>query len=150
MLALASAVPVMVGIKTLVRLSPGTPLSLLLANTGAGGAATLLSIDTDTPLLAAETLPAASVCLAVSVWLPVANVALEILQLPAPSATVVPSKVAPSVSYSLIVALASAEPTNTGVWLLVIASLFDLPVSVPAVMTGTEGDAGAVWSTVYV
>lgn len=68
------------------------------------------------------------------------------LQLPLPSATVVPIKVVPSVSYSLTVASGSALPVDTGTLMLVMASLFDSPVSVALVMAGTEG-AAAVWSS---
>src|SRR5258705_502518 len=92
-------------------------------------------------------LPAMSVCLAVSVWLPLASAVLVIDQLPEASAIAVPSTVVPLVSNSVIVAPTSAPlPVNTGVVLLVMLSVFDDPVSVAAVMSGAEGAAAEVSS----
>jgi hypothetical protein len=43
---------------------------------------------------------------------------------------------------------ASAVPVKVGVVLLVVLSVFELPVSVAAVISGTDGTAGVVVSTV--
>lgn len=61
---------------------------------GVGTASTVSASEA----LAADTFPAGSICLAVSVWLPSDNVLLVMFQMPVPSATAVPSTVLPSVS----------------------------------------------------
>jgi hypothetical protein len=102
---------------------------------------------TASPDDADEVLPAASVALAVTVWLPEDSVDEVIDQLP-PVAVAVPSEVVPSVSYNVTVLPLSAVPVKVGVVLLVMLSLFEVPVSVPLVMSGVEGALGAVWSSV--
>ena len=94
-----------------------------------------------------ETLPAASVALAVTVWLPSDSAELVIDQLPLPSALVLPSDVLPSVSYSVTVLFASAVPVKVGVVSLVMSSLEDEPLSVPDVRSGADGAPGAEWSS---
>ena len=69
------------------------------------------------------------------------------LQLPEPSDVVVPSTVVPSVSYKVTVLLAVAVPLKTGVVLLVMLSESDVPESVPLVISGVLGAAGAVVSS---
>jgi hypothetical protein len=70
------------------------------------------------------------------------------LQLPEPSAVVVPSTVVPSVSYSVTVALASAVPVNVGVVSLVRLSVEEAPLSDAALKSGAEGVVGAIASIV--
>src|SRR5688572_12197843 len=95
-------------------------------------------------------LPAASVALAVKLWLPSpSGVAGVKLQLPAPSAVVMPIGV--PLSNTLTVLLASAVPVRAGVVSLVLPPLTMTPVvgaksSVALAMTGAI--AGAVVSTV--
>src|SRR5260370_26175709 len=86
------------------------PVSVAAVRSGADGAAAVVSIVTTRPAEAALVLPAISVCLAVSVWLPLDNVVLVIDQLPEPSAVAVPRTVVPLVSNSVTVAPASAPP----------------------------------------
>src|SRR5204862_241673 len=93
-------------------------------------------------------LPAASVALAVNVCEPEPRAEEVMLQLPLPSAVVVPRTVVPSVSNSLTMALASDVPVKAGVVLLVMLSVLDVPESVPAVMSGADGAAGAAVSMV--
>src|SRR5436190_1762464 len=59
-----------------------------------------------------------------------------------------PTPVAPSRTVTVLPA--SAVPVNVGVGLLVMLSVFELPVSVAAVMSGVDGAPGAVLSTVNV
>ena len=107
----------------------------------------LVSMVNNKPDDAEETLPAASVALAVTVWLPSDNVDELIDQLP-PVAVAVPNAVVPSVSYSVTVLPLSAVPVNVGVVLLVMLSVFDMPLSVPLERSGVEGALGAVVSSV--
>ena len=108
----------------------------------------VVSTETLKPLEAELTLPATSVALVVSVWLPALKVLDVMLQLPLPSAVAVPSTVVPSVSYIVTDALASEVPVNVGVVSLVMSSELETPVSVPEVMSGALGATGAVVSTV--
>src|SRR5919108_490970 len=77
----ASAVPVNVGVVTLVRLSVlEVPLSLAAARSGADGAAgAAVSTVTLRAVEAAETLPAASVAVAVTLCGPAARAAVVML-----------------------------------------------------------------------
>ncbi len=93
------------------------------------------------------TLPARSVALTETRCTPSLRVLAVMLQLPLPSAVVLPSTVVPSVSYSFTLALASAVPLTMGVALLVMSSVLELPVSLPLVRSGAPGVAGAVVST---
>lgn len=102
----------------------------------------VVSIVTDSEDEATEVLPAASVAFAVRIWVPSLNADDVMLQFPEPSAVAVPSNVVPSVSYNLTVLLASAVPVKTGVVLLVMLSVLDVPVSVALVMSGVPGAAG--------
>src|SRR3569623_1280108 len=104
-----------------------------------------VSTVTDRPEDAEDVFPAASVALAVMVWLPAVSADDVIDQLP-PVAVPVPSTVVPSVSYSVTVLPLSAVPVKVGVVALVMLSVLELPVSVPAVISGVEGVLGAVVS----
>ncbi len=73
------------------------------------------------------------------------------LQLPEPSAVVVPSNVVPSVSYSLTVAPASAPlPVTVGVVALVRLSVLLVPVSDPLARSAAPEAVGVVVSIVTV
>src|SRR5690606_28485508 len=93
---------------------------------GAAGAVTsIVRVRADE---AGPTFPAASVALAVRLWLPSLSVLLVMLHMP-PVAVVVPSTVVPSVSYKVTVLPASAVPVTVGVVSLVILSVFEEPLS---------------------
>ena len=81
-----SAVPVKVGVVTLVMLSVlDTPLSDAATRSGADGAAgATVSMVTDKAADAALTLPATSVALAVMLWVPFARVEAVMVQCPGP------------------------------------------------------------------
>jgi hypothetical protein len=100
MAALASEVPLKVGVVTLVIRSllelPLSEAELRLGVEGAAGA--VVSITTVEMLEAALTLPAVSLALTLRLWLPSASTELVIVQLPPPLAVVVPSSVVPLVS----------------------------------------------------
>ena len=87
-----------VGVVTLVMLSvlvlPESEAVLRSGALGADGA--VVSIVNVRPVDAAPVLPAASVTLALSVCAPSVNALVVMLQLPEPSAVVVPSSVVPS------------------------------------------------------
>ena len=141
--------PLKVGVVSLVMLSVlEVPLSVPAVMSGALGAATLASMVMARPEDATLVLPAVSVALAVMVWAPAARAEVVMVQLPEPSAVPDPISVVPSVSYSLTVALASAVPLKVGVVSLVMLSVLELPLSVPAVMSGALGAPGAVASMV--
>ena len=124
-----------------------TPLSEAATRSGVPPVGAMVSTVTARPAEATLVLPARSVCLAVSVWLPPDSVELVIDQLPEPSAVVLPSTVVPLVSNSVTVAPASAPlPVNTGVVTLVMLSVFEEPESVAAVMSGADGGAAVVSS----
>ena len=92
--------PLTVGVLLLVMLSVLlVPLSEL-ANTSrpVGALGAVVSIVTESEEDAPLSLPAASLALTVSVWLPPASVLAVMVQLPEPSAVVVPRTVVPSVS----------------------------------------------------
>src|SRR4051812_45824509 len=95
------------------------PESVAVVRSGADGAAAKVSMVPLRPEDARLVLPATSVCLAVRLWTPSARVELVIDQFPEPSATPVPSTVAPS--YRVTVAPASAPlPVNIGAATLVM------------------------------
>ena len=98
--ALASAVPVKVGVVLLVALSVlDVPLSVrFVMSTALGAAGAVASIVTVRLLDATPVLPAVSVALVVRVWLPAVKALLVMDQLPEPSAVAVPNSVVPSVS----------------------------------------------------
>ena len=85
----------------------------------------VVSMVTTTLPLETDTLPAASVAVAVKVWAPVISVDAVIDQLP-PVAVAVPTCVTPS--YSLTVAPASAVPVIVGVATLVRLSPWTPPL----------------------
>src|SRR5207244_1026282 len=113
-------------------------------------------------------LPAASVALALMLCVPSLSVLLVMLQLPLPSAVVVPSTVLPSsnttallasavpekvgvvtlVLLSVLVLPLSAVPVKAGVVTLLRLSVLELPLSVAAVRSGVAGAAGAAVSMV--
>ena len=97
---------------------------------------------------AALVLPAVSVCLVVKVCTPGASaLAGVILQIPNAFATVVPSTVVPSLSYSVTVAPAStAAPLMVGVSSEVMLSLLSAPVSLASVRSSAPGAAGLLKS----
>ncbi len=67
--------------------------------------------------------------------------------MPLPSAVVVPS-LTPSMKTSTVL-LASAVPVSVGVVSLVMLSVLEEPVSLPAARSGVPGAAGAVVSIVH-
>jgi hypothetical protein len=78
---------------------------------------------------------------------PAASVLDVIVQLPDPSAVVLPISVEPARN-NCTVAPASAVPLNVGVVLFVMLSVLDVPESLAAVRSGVPGAAGAVVSIV--
>ena len=127
---LAPAVPVKVGVVSLVMLSVerGARVARRRQSGVPGAAGAVVSMVIDRPEEAEEVLPAASVAVAVIVWLPSAIAEPGVkLQLPEPSAVVVPIEL-PSDS-TVTVALASAVPVKVGVVSLVMLSVEDEPVS---------------------
>src|SRR3954453_4029493 len=147
---LASALPARVGVVSLL-LRPlatvpvcGAASSVIELIVGAPGA--VVSIMTESPPEAVPVLPAASVALAVIVWLPEASVDVAMLQLPLPWAVPLPTLVAPSNSVTVL--LASAVPVKVGVATLVRLSVLDEPESEAVARSGAEGAVGAVVSIV--
>src|SRR5437868_4663131 len=111
--------PVHTGVVSLVLLRvldvPGSEAAAMsgvdaaaAAQSGADVVAAVVSLVLDSPATFPYASPFLSVCLAVSVWLPLDSVELVIDQLPEPSAVAVPSTVVPLVSNSVTVAPASA------------------------------------------
>ena len=93
----ASPVPVRIGVVTLVRLSPRTPLSEADDSTGAGVASGLVvSIVRDSVVDTAETLPAASVEVVVIGCTPSASTGDVKVHVPLAATTAVPSNLKPS------------------------------------------------------
>ena len=88
------------------------------------------------------TLPAKSTAVAAMLWIPVDRVLVVIDQFPEPSATPVPSIVAPS--NKVTVAPGSDVPLNLGVVSSVMLSLLELPVSLAGSKSGTETVGGVV------
>ena len=96
---MASAVPLMLGVVTLVMPSPSVPLSLAAAKVSPpGGIGAVVSMVRVVTALATEVLPARVTCLVVSEWLPWLNALLVMLQIPDELTTALPSTVVPSVS----------------------------------------------------
>ncbi|NKF87755.1 hypothetical protein GO286_05223 [Ralstonia solanacearum] len=122
---------------------PESAVPLLGLSTGAAGAA--VSTVRGNAELAALTLPAASVAVAVRLWPPSVNAVVGVkVQLPEASAVVVPSSVVPS--KMLMVRLASAVPVSTGMASLVLPPAVMSPVtgatlSVTVLITGVAGVA---------
>lgn len=147
--ALASEVPVRVGVVSLVMLSVfELPLSLAALKSGVVGAdGALVSTVTANTEDADEALPATSVAVAVTLWLPAAMVEAVMLQLPEPSEVVEP-KLPSILELKLTLTLASAVPLKVGVVSLVLLSVSELPVSLPASISGVPGADGAVVSIV--
>ena len=143
----ASAVPVKVGVASLVILSVlEAPLSEAAIRSGADGAlGAVVSIVIDKADDATLTLPAASVAFAVMLCTPFARVELVIDQLPEPSAVAVPIRVVPSNSVTVL--FASAVPLNVGAVTLVILSVLELPLSDAAIRSDADGALGAIVST---
>ena len=141
-----SAVPLKIGVASLVTLSVlDVPVSEAVVKSGMLGAAgAVVSIVTASPVDATLTLPARSVCFAVSVWAPLARIELVIVQLPDPSAVAVPSTVVPLVSYKATVAPASDVPVRVGVVILVRLSVVDDPLSDATIRSGALGAATMV------
>src|SRR5262249_50828170 len=122
---LASAVPLSVSVLSLVMPSPTVPLSvendeMTGVDTKAVPTVTLSAVE------ARLGLPAASVAVAVELCGLLVHVPLALLHAPLPFAVVVPSSVA--LSYTLIVALASAVPVSVSTEALVRPSPM-VPVS---------------------
>jgi len=63
------------------------------------------------------------------------------LQLPDPSAVAVPT-IPSTEDIRVTVLFASAVPVKVGVLSFVMLSVFEIPVSVPSVMSGVEGAVG--------
>src|SRR2546426_314722 len=74
---------------------------------------------------------------------------MDLVQFPMPSAVVVPREVLPPRNSSTVL-FASAVPVKVGVVTLVMLSVSEDPESLAAVMSGVDGAAGAVLSTVKV
>ena len=125
----ASALPLKDGAVVLVMLSLfDVPMSEAAAMSGVPGAVgAALSIVTETSADFTLLLPAVSVAMAETRWIPALISASVIDQLPDPSATPEPMIVSPS--NRVIAALASAVPVKVGVWSLVRLSLSEAPVS---------------------
>ena len=115
---------------------------VVLSATAVGATASMVMAKPADALL---TLPAASVTLAVIVWLPLLKVEDVMLQLP-PVAVVVPSTV-PSVSYKVTVLPASAVPVRVGVVSLVTLSVLEVPESDAKSKSGVDGTDGVAAST---
>jgi hypothetical protein len=132
-----------------VPVKVGVPLTVAAASGVEIATVATLSTVIDNGAEAAE-VTAATVALAVIVWVPTMRLAVGVIdQLPAPSATAVGANaVAPS--YNVTVAPAGATPVNVGFKLLVMLSVFDVPLSVSAVMSGSDGGTtvGTVMLTV--
>src|SRR4249919_3242612 len=125
----APAVPLSVSVVSLVRWSPAVPLSTENAVIGGATGATV-SMVTRNVVAYAPWLPAASVALAVSAWVPSPSTEVVIVNAP-PVATPVPSTVVPSVSYSVTVLPASAVPP------IVSVASFEKPLSATVPVTGS-------------
>src|SRR5439155_1255560 len=143
---LASAVPVKVGVVTLVMLSVlELPLSLAAVRSGAEGAAgALVSIVMLRAPEAPDTLPAASVALAVILCVPVVRAVLRVIPAALAYAAAVPLPTWTPSLKSVTVLPVSAVPVKAGVVLLVMLSVLELPVSVAAVISGVAGAAAVV------
>ena len=147
--ALWTEVPEKVGVVSEVALSVSlAPRSVPAVMSGVLGAdGGVVSIKTPRPADDDEVLPTASVAVAETFCTPsvIAEPGVK-LQFPLPSAVVVPS-VPETLEITVTVELASAVPVKVGVESLVVLSVLLEPASVPAVMSGVEGGAGAVLSS---
>ncbi len=112
-----------------------------------GAAGADVSTVIESPEEAELVFPAASVAVAVIVWVPDVIEPEVNDQFPLPSAVVVP-KVPSTEEITATVELASAVPLNVGVLSLVILSVLDKPESEPAARSGVDGAAGAEVSIV--
>ena len=136
----AAAVPVKVGVLIRVMLSVvEEPLSLAAVRSGApgtaGGVVSIVIVSADE---VAPVLPATSVARAEMLWAPAVKVVLTVAdQFPDASATPLPRTVVPS--KSVTVAPGSVVPLKVGEVLFVRLSVFELPVSLASVKSGTEG-----------
>jgi hypothetical protein len=146
----AGAVPMKVGVVSLVRLSVlDAPVSEAATRSGTDGATTeLLTIVIESGDVAALVLPAASVAVAVMACVPWARAELVTVQLPLESAVAVPIWVEPA--NTLTVLPASAVPVKVGVVSVVTLSVLDEPVSDAAVRSGVEtaGAAASIWTVI--
>src|SRR5260221_10022952 len=132
---LATAVPVSVSVLSLVMPSPTVPLSVENEEMLGAASAKLLTV-TFRAAEAALLVPAASVAVAVRLWVALASVAVVKLQAPVPFAVALPSSVAPS--NTLTVALASAVPVSVRTLALVM----------PSPVTPVSGENEAIVGTV--
>jgi hypothetical protein len=107
----------------------------------------VVSIVMLSPPEAALVFPAESVAFAVMLYVPAARAAMVLLQLPLPSAVVVPRDVLPPLNSSTVL-LASAVPVKVGVLMFVMLSVFEDPESLAAVRSGVDGAAGPLVSIV--
>ena len=139
-----SPLPVMVGVSSLVMLSLAVPESDAASSVSAVGAAgALVSSVTVSAPLAAETLPAMSVCFEVIDSGPAVSVLVVTDQLPSAAAVPVPTAVAPL--KIVTVAPGSAPvPVKVGVARLVMLSVDEAPRSEAAVRSGVDGAAAVV------
>ena len=118
----ASAVPVKVGVVTLVMLSVlDTPLSDAATRSGLTGRGAVVSMVTDKAAEAALTLPATSVALAVMLWVPSARVERGDGPGPGRRGDAGADPVVPSNSVTVLPA--SAVPVKVGVVTLVMLSV---------------------------
>jgi hypothetical protein len=146
--ALFSAVPLNLGVVTLVMLSVlELPLSLVGSRSGVEGALATESMVMLNDPEAEDTLPEVSVAVAVTVWSPSA-ILFEAVMVQFPPTVVVVPFATPSTSRVIVVPFSVSVPVEVGFLTLVMLSVSEVPLSVPAVMSGVEGDAGAVLSTV--
>jgi len=142
----ASAVPVNVGVVSIVTLSLlDIPLSLaeLRSTTlGADGAEVSTVIDSEAEALL--TFPAGSEAVADTIVVPIGKTSPVALQFPAPSAVVEEISPATGVVINEMVQFASEVPVNVGVVSEVILSVDEDPVSLAAVRSGVLEAAGGV------
>ncbi len=124
----------------------------MLSEVGSGTGVTSASVEAVVSMVikrfpeAAETLPAASVCLAFIVaWAPEESVDEVIVTVP-PAQVPVPTEV--TLSKSVTTDPVTQEMVKSGVVSLVILSVEEVPESVAAVMSGVPGAASAVVSIV--
>src|SRR5579872_923849 len=123
MVLLASAVPISVGVRSLVMWSPTVPVSAenetIVGLTGAVASIVTAKVP-DIGLIARVFPPFVTPAVAAKLWSPSARAGVKKLQAPLPSVVVVPSSVAPS--KILIVVLASAVPVSVSALSLVMPS----------------------------
>ena len=139
-------VPVIVGVVSLVVLSPFTPVSLADASVTPAGFGVEVSMISESAADVGDTLPATSVWKDVSVWVPAASGALAVTAQAPPTATIAdPIETPPS--STVTISPATPVPSNLGVvWLVMLSP--EVPLSLPASSTGVDGIAGMVLSMV--